>query len=123
MGISFLVLGLAALALEWSRYQTLTWSWPSQVLLAILSPVFVLMGLRMLLVRGAQAPRGVDAWANPYMVFGLLLGLANAYFLGVWRSVSQEGLLAFAPLLLIVGLVGGVIVVRRRRANAREKAS
>ena len=82
--------------------------------------VFCVIGVRRLLTRGAPEPPGdIGFWAAPANLFGLVLGLANAYLLGVWRSVSREALWEFAPLLLIAGLIGGVMAVRRRRAQAQ----
>jgi hypothetical protein len=48
-------------------------------------------------------------------------GVLNAYLLGVWRSVSRDALLEFAPFILAAGLATGLIVVRRRR-KARVEA-
>jgi len=81
------------------------------------------MGLKRLLARGGPEPRrDFDGWADPFVLFGVLLGIVNAYLLGVWRLVSREGLWEFAPLLIIAGLVTGVILVRKRRAKARTDA-
>lgn len=120
-GMSILVLGLAALAWEWSRdHDAVAWRGPGSVLAIILAPAFCLVGLRMLLTRGTpQASRGIDSRTPWYALVGVFLGIANAYLLGVWRFVSREGVLEVAPLLLIAGLVAGVIVVRRRRAKTR----
>jgi hypothetical protein len=125
-GLTFLVLGLAALGWEWSRnHDAVVWtpSW-AEILMIILTPVSCFVGLRMLLARSVpELPRGIDFWAAPSSLFGAVLGLANAYFLGVWRSVSREALREFAPLLLIAGLIGAVLTVRKRRAQARVDTS
>jgi hypothetical protein len=121
-GLAFFVLGFAALGWEWSRnHDAAVWmpSW-GEILTIILAPVWCFVGLRRLLVRSApELPRGIDFWAAPSSLFGVVLGLANAYLLGVWGSVSRRALWEFAPLLLIVGLIGAVITVRRRRAQGR----
>ena len=121
-GMAFLVIGLAVLSWEWSRnHDAVAW-WPSwvEIFLIILSPLFCIEGLKMLLARRAPEP----PLASRSGLFGLLLGIVNAYLLGVWRSVSGEGLRELAPWLLIPGLLGGgVIVVRQRRAKARADAS
>ncbi len=126
-GISYLVLGLAALGWEWSRDHHAVGWWPSraEILLVILAPVFCLVGIRMVLARTREWPGGggIDAGADPYTLSGVLLGIANAYLLGVWQSVTGEGLLAFAPLLLIAGLIAGVMAVRAWRARPRANAS
>ena len=71
-------------------------------------------------VLGAR-PRGIRlGMAVPSSLFGIVLGLANAYLLGVWRSVSREALWEFAPLLLIAGSIGAAIVVRKRRAASAD---
>jgi hypothetical protein len=120
-GLAFFVLGLAALGWEWSRnHDAVVWM-PSrgEVLMIILAPVWCFIGLRMLLARRAsELPRGIDFWAAPSSLFGVVLGLANAYVLGVWRSASREALWEFAPLLLIAGFIGAVMIVRKRRAQA-----
>ena len=120
-GLAFLVLGLVALGWEWSRsHDAGVWMpYRSEILMIILAPVWCFVGLRGLLARSApELPRGIDFWAAPWSLFGLVLGLANAYLLGVWRSVSREALSEFAPLLLIAGLIGAVMTMRKRRAGS-----
>ena len=118
-GLTVLVLGLATLGWEWSRsHDAVAWTpfW-GEVLMIILAPVWCFVGLRTLLARNApELPRRIDFWAAPSSLLGILLGLANAYLLGVWRSASREALWEFAPLLLIAGLIAGVMTVRKARA-------
>jgi hypothetical protein len=113
-GFLFLGLGLAMLIWDWRVRRDPSSFMPSHVLAIIVAPVLCLWGIGMLFGRGAP-PRGVDAWTTPLMLFGVLLGVVNAYFLGVWRLVHLEGLWQFAPLLFVAGLLCGVMVVRKRR--------
>jgi len=125
-GLTFLVLGLASIGWEWSRnHGAVVWT-PSrtETLMIILAPLWCFVGLRTLLARNSlELPRRIDFWAAPSSLFGIVLGVANAYLLGVWRSVSREALWEFAPLLLIAGSIGAVMVVRDWRAQARADIS
>src|SRR5947207_2423058 len=92
-GLAFLVLGLVALGWEWSRsHDAGVWMpYRSESLMIILAPVWCFVGFRGLLARSApELPRGIDFWAAPWSLFGLVLGLANAYLLGVWRVQSGD---------------------------------
>jgi hypothetical protein len=92
--------------------------------MVILAPAFCLLGLKMLLGGGApESAPAADTWASPVVLLGVLLGVANAYSLGVWRSVSWEALREFWPFLIILGLIVGAFAVSRRRAKARAEAS
>ena len=122
-GLSSLLLGLAALAWLWSRNPNSVAWYVSESLLAILAPVFCLMGMRMVFARAPVAERGLEFWANPTALFAIVLGFANAYALGVWRIVSIEGLRELAPLIVITGLVGGAkaaLSIWKRRRGSRD---
>ena len=117
------LLGLVALGWEWSRsHDAGVWMpYRSEIVMIILAPVWCFEGLRRLLARSApELPRGIEFWAVPSSLFGIVLGLANAYLLGVWRSAPREELWEFAPLLLIAGSIGAVMVVRKRRAASAD---
>ena len=117
-GFFFLIMGLGILAWDWLWNRSTGWGLPSGVLATIGAPAVALMGLRMLLApQTADPERDTDVWLVLALLLGVLLGIVNAYFLGVWRAVSAEGLREFAPLLIIVGLVIGIMAVRQMRAK------
>ena len=119
-GISYLAGGIAILGWEWIRNRDAALRGHGEVFAIILAPAFCLVGLRMLLADKSRDPiHGLDAWTTPLMLFGVVLGIANAYLLGVWRLVTRDTLIDFAPLLVIAGLVAGIMIVRDRRAKAQ----
>ena len=121
-GTFWALAGAALLLWEWLRDRGPGPWLPGHghILAIICAPVFILLGLASI-VQGSRTTgrNGLDN--RRHFVIGIALGFVNAYFLGVWRSISANGIRQLFSswwwVFIVTAAIAAVLILRRRTSS------